>query len=383
MRRIFGLPHLALTSLALAGAAAPVLAQDEAPAPLAFGDFQVEPLGPADRVSVSERNGQQELTITRTGALLEGIEFSEGVIEFDVAFDQRRGFGGLVWHVSDDSDGEYFYLRKHKSGMPDAGQYTPFRGGLTSWQIFTDANAIAPFAFTHEGWNRIKFVIADDKADIYFNGSTEPVLHVPDLASDRGTGRVGFRTSGPFGELTIANLTIRPLETGEGIVGEPRPVSAPPAGVIANWNVSERFAEARVDGAMTLPADLAALPVATTLAVEPTGIVDLSRAGRPEDGADTMLISTRIVTDAAKPVRLNFGYSDRLRMFLNGELVFDGVAGWRSRDFFFLGTIGFKDMVVLNLQEGENTLQAAVSETFGGWGFAGAIENGAGLTVHP
>lgn len=383
MRRVIAGWICAAIALGLASIPAVVGAQDEAPALTSFDRYQVRPLGPPDGVEVVEVDGQQELILSRTSVLLEGVEFDEGVIEFDVAFEDKRGFGGLMWHATEAGDAEYFYIRQHKSGEPDAGQYTPMRAGLTSWQIFADANAIAPLAFAHEGWNRIKFVIVDDKADIYFNGSNEPVLHVSDLATDRGNGAVGFRTSGPNGKIRFANVIIRDLAPDEGIIGMPKETAPVPDGVITNWLVSERFAEKRVEGATLLPADLNRLDPVITLRVEPTGIVDLGRAGRPQDDADTVLVSTRILSDAEKSVRLRFGYSDRVRLFLNGRLVFDGVAGWRTRDFFFLGTIGFNDAVVLDLEEGENVLTAAVSETFGGWGFAGAIENDEGLTIRP
>ncbi len=358
-------------------------AQESADELRSFDEYQVRPIGPADGIEVAEREGRQELIVSRSAALLEGVEFAEGVIEFDVAFENKRGFGGLMWHANDSGDAEYFYIRQHKSGLPDAGQYTPMRRGLTSWQIFSDRNAIAPFAYTYDGWNRIKFVIANDKADIYLNGGVEPILHVPDLATDRGNGGIGFRTSGPNGRIRIADLSIRPLRSGEGIVGSPKQVESPPSGVIRSWRVSSAFAEARVEDMLSLPADIAGLGNASTIQVEPSGIADLGRIGRPQDEADTVLVSTRIASDSAKAVRLQFGYSDRVKLFLNGDLVFDGDAGFRSRDFFSLGTVGFKDSVVLNLQEGENELAAAVSETFGGWAFAGAIENDAGLTIRP
>ena len=209
-------------------AASGAAAQDAAEAPT-FQDYAVSQIGTFGEVEVSTRGGQEELVLTRASVLLEGAQLSEGVIEFDVAFDDQRGFAGLMWHVGEDpGDYEYFYMRKHKSGLPDAGQYTPARGGLTAWQIYSDANAMAPFAFTHDGWNRIRFVIADDKADIYFNGSPRPVLHVPDLATDRGVGGIGFRTSGPNGAMRIANLVVRELAEGEGIVGSPKEVEPPP-----------------------------------------------------------------------------------------------------------------------------------------------------------
>lgn len=360
------------------------LAQDEAAPLVQFGEFQVRALFAPERVEVKEVDGQQELILSRTAALLEGIEFSEGVIKFDLAFEDKFGFGGLMWHADGQGDYEYFYIRQHKSGLPDAGQYTPTRSGLTSWQIYTDRNALAPLAHTHEGWNRLKFVIADDKADIYYNGSARPVLHVPDLATDRGTGKVGFRTSGPNGKIRFANVTVRALRDGEGIVGKPATESrAAPDGVITRWAVSSHFAEEKVVGVTQLPTDLSSLATKAVLETEPFGIVDISRGGLQEREDDTALVSTRIEADRAKRVRLQFGYSDRLRLFLNGELVFDGVAGWRTRDQFFLGTIGFNDAVMLELDDGENVLTAAVSETFGGWGFAGAIADREGLTIRP
>lgn len=370
---------------ALLGAASSVAAQDDAPEALTFAGYEVRQLGDRGTVEVATQAGREELVLTRASVLLEGLEFSEGVIEFDLAFKDERGFGGLIWHTdAAGANGEYFYIRQHKSGLPDAGQYTPFRGGLTSWQIYTDRNALAEFAHAHEGWNRIKFVIEGDRADIYYNGSSTPILHVPDLASDRGSGFVGFRTSGPNGQIRFANLTVRPLAPGEGIVGtSATDTRTAPNGTITRWAVSEHFAEDRIAGQLALPADLTALPARATLETESFGIVDLSRSGTGGPDDDTALVSTRITADRARRVRLAFGYSDRVRLFLNGELVFDGSAGWRSRDYFFLGTIGFNDAVVLNLREGENVLTAAVSETFGGWGFAAAIADGEGLAISP
>jgi len=372
---------LTMAAFLSAAVAAPGSAQEDY-APLTWSGYTLDNQGPADRVSVREVAGTEVLTVTRTTVMLDGAEFSEGVIEFDIALDDKRGFGGLLWHANG-PDTEYFYLRQHKSGLPDAGQYTPIRNGLTGWQLYTDQNAIAPFSFTQEGWNRFKMVVANDQADIFFNGSPTPVLHVPDLAADLGSGGLGFRASGPNGEIRIANLSVRPLAAGEGIVGTPKSDRRAPAGTIERWTVSERFAEEAIADATLLPAQLTELGQLGTVGVEPFGIADITRLTGPDDGLDTVLVSTKITADQARRAKLNFGYSDRVRLFLNGELVFEGSAGFRSRDFFFLGTVVFEDAIMLNLREGENMLTAAVSETFGGWGFAGAIADRTGLTIEP
>jgi hypothetical protein len=74
-----------------------------------------------------------------------------------------------------------------------------------------------------------------------------------------------------------------------------------------------------------------------------------------------------------KPLRL--GFSDRATVFLNGRALFRGEDGYRSRDYRFLGSIGFWDTVYLPLAEGENELVVAVSEDFGGWGVMARLED--------
>lgn len=371
------IPLIALTAAALV-LAAPVKAQD---APLEFGQFTISPQFNPDGVSLEGEGEDRALILERADIMLDDADFSEGVIEFQIAFENEYGFGGIYWHSSDDgADSEYFYLRQHKSGLPDAGQYTPVRGGLTSWQIYTDGNGIAPFAYTYEGWNRVRLVVAGDRADIYFNGSERPLLHIPDLASDRGHGRIGFRSTGPFGKIKISRLSIRPLAPGEGIVGTAKQGIVPPANPIPRWDVSQPFAQSRIAGELTIPADLAAMPAHIAIDSDRSGIADLSRAVAIGQDADTVVVSTRITSQGPQLVRMPFGYSDRVHLYLNGELVFAGSAGWRSRDYFFLGTIGYHDSVTLRLREGDNLLQAVVSETFGGWGFAAAIPGAEGIT---
>ena len=62
-------------------------------------------------------------------------------------------------------------------------------------------------------------------------------------------------------------------------------------------------------------------------------------------------------------------------VFLNGERLFRGSDGYRSRDYRFLGN-GWYDTVYLPLDEGENELLVAVSEDFGGWGIQARLDSG-------
>ena len=52
----------------------------------------------------------------------------------------------------------------------------------------------------------------------------------------------------------------------------------------------------------------------------------------------------------------------------------------RSRDYRFLGSIGYWDTVFLPLAQGDNELVVAVSESFGGWGVQARFQDPTGIT---
>jgi hypothetical protein len=75
-----------------------------------------------------------------------------------------------------------------------------------------------------------------------------------------------------------------------------------------------------------------------------------------------------IHADRAETRTLELGFSDRAVVFLNGRALFRGDDAYRSRDYRFLGSIGYYDTLYLPVTEGANDLLVAVSEDFGGWG---------------
>lgn len=111
-----------------------------------------------------------------------------------------------------------------------------------------------------------------------------------------------------------------------------------------------------------------ALRTWTRLAAEPSGLVDLSRANGLRDGRNTVFARTSIRSPRAQTVALELGFSDRALVYLNARVLYRGDDAYRSRDYRFLGSIGYYDTLYLPLEEGENELVVAVSEDFGGWG---------------
>ena len=85
----------------------------------------------------------------RGTATLKDVEFENGIIEVDVAFNGTRCFGGINFRMQSETNFEHFYLRPHKSKFPDALQYTPVFNGISSWQLYngTGFTAVAEIPY--------------------------------------------------------------------------------------------------------------------------------------------------------------------------------------------------------------------------------------------
>ena len=367
---------IGLCALCVSGAA---FAQDEAQY-VSYGghDWRIT----AQRAEVEQHLGRAALALSGGRIWLDDAAFKDGVIEFDVAYEEQQGFIGPIWRAETDRRFEEIYFRSHLSGKPDAVQYTPVENGNSAWQIFSDGNALAAIDQNFGAWNHAKVVVKGDKADFYFNSDT-PQLHIPDLKTDIETGNVGLRVSGQGGMTAyFSNIVVRPLEDGEEIIGEPKEPVPLPDGLVTAWNVSSVFHEDIVADTLTLTDAATDDLTWTALDAETNGIANISKvANRFRDGGSTVFIRANIRADRKQMKEMRFGYSDRVRIYLNGKRVYYGNAGWRTRDYRFLGTVGFFDSAGLDLKRGDNELLIAISETFGGWAWAGAFEDQSGISI--
>ena len=325
--------------------------------------------------------GRDSLVLKNGEIWNDALTFGDGVIEFDIAYEEAQSFIGLMWRAESDDRFEDIYVRAHLNAKPDALQYTPTENGLAAWQIFSDGNSQTAANQRFGAWNHVKLVAVGDSADIYFN-SDEPVMHVPDLKTDIASGRIGLRSFSLAGKETyFSNLSVRPLNPGEKLTGSPVEMTPPPEGLIEKWTVSSPFAESVVADALSLDDGAFNGLEWKTLPVETNGVANLARLSGVSENADTVFVRLNVKADKAQMKELRFGYSDRVRIYLNGKRVYYGEAGWRVRDYRFLGTVGFFDSAGLDLKKGDNELLVAVSETFGGWAWAGTLEDRNGVTI--
>lgn len=326
-----------------------------------------------------EHNGLPSLYLENGAAWLKGVDVENGVIEFDISITGKRGFSGVRWRAVDRQNSEVFYIRQHLSGEPDANQYTPAFNGLTGWQLYYGPRYAAPTQYRIGEWMRVRIEFKGDKAVIYVDGE-EPALQVARLKRRPASGEIGIYTR--LAPAHFANFSYRETKRLDldGIAAAPFEMAPH---TITSWQISEPFGEGVLDGKMALSeTDLAALSW-SPLGVEDAGVANIARlTGRTRD-VNTVFAKAVLVSETVQIKPLRFGYSDRARIYLNGQMLFGGDASFTARDHKFLGTVGLFDAVSLPLKAGRNELVIAVSESFGGWGVMAALGDMEGVEVAP
>ena len=320
--------------------------------------------------------GRDSLFLSDGLALMPEVAFADGVIAFDVAMHGQPGFAGVVFRGQSPTDYELVYLRTHRSRQWDALQYTPVFGLQEAWQLYSGAGYNGAAELPLNRWVHVEVVVDGRTARVHVDHAAQPQLTVTDLKRPWASGRVGLW--GRSGAGNFSNVTVTPSPAA-------RPPAArtdvPLSGVITRWALGP------VDEAAAEPAERVP-PVAhwDATEAEPNGILNLARFRRaaPSPGGQSSRLLARTVlrSAAARTVRLAFGYSDAVTIFLNGRARFSGRNAYLERDGSALGTMTLgPDVLHLNLTAGANELVFAVSERFGGWGLAARLLDTEGVVV--
>ncbi len=317
--------------------------------------------------------GKPALYLENGKALLKNSNFKNGIIDYDVSFERGRKFIAAHFRIKDSINYEEYYLRAHQSGNPDAMQYTPVFNGTAGWQLYYGEGHSTAYHFNFQEWIHIRLIIADDKMDVLINDMSQPVLHVPDLKMDPIFGGLGFGTV--LGGAYFANLTYQSIDEPK-LVSDIEKLPEPEIGTIMHWKVSSPFGKnqlLKVNYLKDLP--LSKKTDWKLLKAEYTGTLNLARVSQVSKETNTVLVKTVINSEKNQIKRLDFGYSDVAIIYVNGKIIYSGQRKFRSRDYRYLGTIGYFDSVFVHLKKGKNEVTFAVTENFGGWGLKAKLEN--------
>jgi hypothetical protein len=328
----------------------------------------------------AEYQGRKSLFLDGGGATLKDFEMRDGVIDVDVATPASRGFFGIQFRI-DGENAEWVYLRQHKSGLPDAIQYTPVINTGLNWQIYNGPGFTGPLDIPKDVWFHMRLEIAGAQAKLYVKDMDKPVLVMNDLKSGVQKGQVALAVL--TGATYFSNFEVRTTADAPW----ERHLPPMPAGTLTKWSISPVYdALARNLERPLAPAESEAITWQNVEA-EPPGFVvlyryrqaphprvtfanDFSKRLDPQPGIKVLYARTSIESDREQVKKLYLGYSDDVSVFLNGKILFRGRSAQNFRDPGFLGIMNPEnDTVYLPLKKGSNELMLALSELGGGWGF--------------
>ena len=327
----------------------------------------------ADKFEFLTYKGKQALYLEKGAALLKDSNFKNGIIDYDVSFNEGRKFAKILFRVKDVENYEEFYLRAHQSGNPDAMQYSPVFDGVSGWQLYHGKGYSNAYHFNFKEWMHIRLIIFDGKMNVFINDMSQPILHVHDLKRELAAGQLGFYSL--LGGAYYANFRFQEIDEPK-LVSSSRIIPKLKKEVLTKWQVSNVFNKLNLKDVSNLRKlkhykNTKWFPIST----EYDGKINLAKFTTKTQENNTVFVKTVITSKKKQIKQLSFGYSDEVLVYVNNKPVYTGQNKFRSRDYRYLGTIGYFDTIHLELKKGENEIIFAVSENFGGWGLKAKLED--------
>jgi hypothetical protein len=300
-------------------------------------------------------------------AILKGLTFSDGTIEFDVNT-IGRGAPGIAFRQQDEGNFELLYFRPDPNcpAFRACVQYAPQTHGVLLWDLFPQYENRAPLR--ENGWNHIKMVVSGRRMNIFVNDAPSPALEVGRLEGDTLKG--GLRLQGPG---TFANLVITP-DAVDGL--SPEPATDPgdgDRGLVRNWRLSAF--SSLPNGKDPVYREMPSVSEEwKTISTERNGLVNLSRIyGRPlpEPNRAVTWLKTAIASERKQTKQVEIGWTRELWVYVNGKLVyadknlFESDEARKAPD----GRCSLENgAFTLPLEVGENEVAVAIANNFFGWG---------------
>lgn len=331
---------------------------------------------------VTDHEGRRCLHLEGAEATLRDMELRDGVVDVDVTTPASRGFFGIEFRIDGDNrNAEWIYLRQHKSGLPDAMQYTPILNTGLNWQLYNGPGFTGAVEIPRNQWFHLRLEVTGAQARFYVGDMAKPALVVDDLKS--GVEKGGVALAVLTGATYFSNFEIRSMPDAPW----ERHLPPTPPGTLTQWSLSPSYDALERDLERPLSKAESDSMRWQEVQAEPPGLVainryrdsphpmvsfanDFSKRLEPQPGTRVVYARTAITSARDELRKLCIGYSDEVSVFLNGRILFRGRSAQNFRDPAFLGILSPEDdAVYLPLKRGRNELVLAVSELGGGWGF--------------
>ncbi len=336
-----------------------------------------------DDTALVEFDGRDAVYIKTGVARLEEIALENGTIEFDMYLSGERSFVYLLFRGQTDSDYEDFYVRPHKSDLPDALQYAPVFQRRSAWQLYHGPAGTAAAPLPPRQWIPVRIELSGPKATFWIGESDNPVMVIPRLGREPASGWLAFRgfvpanSSAPFAAY-FSNLTVQPANASA-----PAQETEPfPEGQLTQWRVSPAFVPA--EDTLSLPDALTPPDDWQRLRAEPSGVIEFLRWRPIPADAPSWAVAAdlTLVAESAQRCAVDFGFSDTLSLIVNGQPLV-----YQDHSFRFDGPrrqgVLYADQLraYLPLKAGDNHVRAIVADRFGGWGLSARLVGCRGVSA--
>ncbi|MEK4059707.1 MULTISPECIES: hypothetical protein [unclassified Paenibacillus] len=300
-----------------------------------------------------EWNGSKALYLSKVNApihLREAIPFEAFRIQAQVAIPGEVGFIGFIFGAKDQGNYELVYL------APVEIQYDPIMNGSMTWQIYNGPMYQKPLPNTTGQWQKFTLEVQANGVSVFLGDDPKPQLVIPNLQhGDENRGNIGIWNFLPtyIRDLTIEEIQPAPIAKRTMDMKQLQSDS-----FVTEWLVSSPYtAPSSPDGAWT------------KAVVEENGVLNINRIHKAEPGI-SVEAKCEIIVPEEKESLLSFGFSDRIRLWVNDQEVYQGNWNWNppASDGRIQGDFAG---IPVKWRAGLNTVRAEVTqnESFG-WGLA-------------
>lgn len=298
-------------------------------------------------------NGRKALYMEKMNSavfLRDEIPFRSFRLRAEVAIPEPIGFVGFAFGAKDTANYELIYL------APEEIQYDPVMNGSMTWQVYNGPSYQKPLPKTTGGWRTFAVEVHPGGAAAYLGDDPEPQLVISNLQHGGAVGKIGLWSFLPcyVSKLTVEELAPVTIQSKAANARQPAEED-----FVTEWHVSQPYVQdERPEEAHR-----------TKAVVEENGVLNLNRRYKAEQGLCVEACAEISVAEDTESL-LTVGFSDRLRLWVNEEEVFQGSWKWnppasdgRIRPDYAHIPVRWK--------AGSNTIRAEVANTeFFGWGLA-------------
>ena len=318
--------------------------------------------------AVFEKFDNRNTLLLNGKATVKNLEFTNGTIEVDVYAKSERSFAGIIFRKQKHTM-EEVYMRLHKSNQVDAIQYSPTFNKELTWQLYKEYQA--KIAFKKKGWNTLRVAIKNNIAKVFINN--KEVLVVDHLRTGFKIGEIGlfalFTNRFSNFRYTVNNIPDEKIKT------EPYTETS---NIISKWHITKAVTYVKEKFQFGSFSDMEQIEALT----EKSGLLPISKyiekpsSGSFEQNKEAFTVATTII-DAEKDMTkiFSFDYSDKIMVYLNGQLLFKGNNAFRSKGIQHTGHIDINaNQLHLQLKQGSNKLQCVVIDKANGWGLIAKLK---------